>query len=729
MKPTLKEKYTSDKCRAIRTLFAKDVHAWSKIRDERKLDVQCTSTEQGPWPDAEWKARHTKGSERPCLHEDVLTQNKNQVVNQIEMNPMGVEAQPAGSGADRETADALEGRIRHIEYETKAALAYLIAVGNAAAGSYGFWKMETVWRGKFKQGVCIEPVLDPDTITPGFSKKPDWSDMRRCWEHEWMSNEEFKERWPEAKLAGYDTIDDVDQAAKWSRDGQVMVCAYWHFEEDEREALRLDAGEGLGQFDAYLDEFPTGTLNDKAILDRRTVKRSKVVKTLFSGVEALEETEWIDPGDEDEGVKPEIPIMVVTGKVSYEAGQMVIDSLVRKGRVGQLLYDYCISQMQEMMALAPRTSRLGPEGTFDTSTNWNPRSITATKEYKLVHDPETSQLAPAPVLEQYDISGIQFLEVVKDSLLRGIQNAIGMTTAERKDRTAKSGKALDQLQQEMSVATAHYFGSLRVAQERGYRILQRILPLIDTDQEVGVRDKFGKHEMKPMAKAYGVRHTVTVGSGKLYQNLQDKQEETASELLALKDPMITLAVLPYAIQMKGLGREFTEPMVRMIESIQPPQMQQARNGDKNQMPPEALQAIQKAQQAAQALNQHAHELETKVIELEDERRAKVLELDTKERMAQDDNRTKIEIATINASVKENVAALQQQIASIKHIADALTQKFQLGHEANQADLDRQTQAQQADADRQHQQQLAGDQNQLTQQQIDAQREAASQPQA
>ena len=195
MNRTLRQKYSPDKLRAIRKLFSQDVDAWVKIRKERETDMQCISTEQGPWPDAEWNARHAKGTERPCLHEDVLTQYVNQAGNQIEMNPMGVEATPRGEGATPESAEFVENRIRGIEYECQASDAYVSAAINAIQGSYGCWKLESARAGGFDQKVCIEPILDPESVVPGFAKKPDWSDLRRCWELERLSHEEFREKY------------------------------------------------------------------------------------------------------------------------------------------------------------------------------------------------------------------------------------------------------------------------------------------------------------------------------------------------------------------------------------------------------------------------------------------------------------------------------------------------------------------------------------------------------
>lgn len=658
----LRRKYTPDKCKAIRSLFEKDVQDWQSVLFQIDLDLQCISVDKGdgtvagPWPIREWELRTRGQYKRPCLHENVLTQYINQVVNQIELNPMGVEAQPLGEGADEKTAEFLEGRIRAIEYENQAQIAYVKAAENAVSCSVGYIKFETKGRGDGTQKICIEEIQDPKTVVPGFFKKAAGADLRRCWELERMSQEEFRHRYPKAQIKSFESYTDIGQ---WidNENRTVQVAAWWHLEEDERESLKINTPEG--QIQAYADELDNDAIPGE-VVERKTETHRRVLKTIFNGVEALDETEWIDPGDGD-AYPPEIPILIVTGRIRYEKGIRVIDSLVRNGRTGQLIHDYVISQIQEVCAITPRTTRLGAEGQFDTATNWDPKSITPYKEYKMIVDPETGAPAPPPILEQFDPRGLPYLDQIKQSNLIDIQNAIGMASTERKDRSAKSGKALEQMKEDLTVGTAHYFGSLRVAQERGYRILQRIMPILDREQsEVAIRDKFGKH--RATQPLYRGSHVIAVGAGKLYQTLQEKQEETAEELMQIGDPNILLAVLPGAIKMRGIG-QYGDELARMIESIQPPQMQAAREG--KDIPPEAMQAVQQAQEAIRGLNAYIKELEQKIIELEETIDAKKVESASRERIAFQDNKTKILLQRMKDKAEMQLRRLELAIEQLR----------------------------------------------------------------
>lgn len=665
----LRKKYPAEKMTEIRAKFKRDREEWKPIQTEAALDRQCTSTEQGPWPDAEWRSRHTAGQERPCLHEDVLTQFKDQVINQMSMNPMGVDVEPQDENTNQDTAEFHEGRIRQIEYEQHGQLAYMSAVAPAVGSSYGFWELETDTDGDIKgadlQKVLISPVVDPDSIIPGFSKKPDWSDLRQYWKLERMVKAEFFERFgKKAQIRNFSELPaDCNGEFEWFTDTHVTVLAWTHLEEDEHE-LDEDESQEYSDDDDSESEPPT------------KITRT-VLKTLMNGLEVLEETEWLDY---------EVPLLVVTGRVTYEKGKKKIESLIRKGRVGQLSYDQAISSIQERLAMVPKSKWLGARGQFGEGTDWGNihRDPVAYIEYEFVIDPTTQQAAPPPQLIEITANTAE-LEATKQSILIGIQNAIGMSSVERKDRASKSGKALDALTDEMNVATAHYFNALRIAQERSYRILDRLLNKIEgaSPRRVPIRTADGKTKMVPASPAmYAGQHSVVITSSKMYQSQQEEDSDFYDSLLKEtgSNETIQLAVLPMVIRGK-LGTSGGETLAKEIEAMQPPQMQAARNGQPQQ-DPAVQQAIQKASQHIQLQDQL-------IQQMKQEKAAEMVKTSAQERMNQDDNRTKIQIAEINASIKESMETLDAQVAHIKNVADVLMGQVQIQHEANQADLDRQ----------------------------------------
>src|SRR3546814_1354065 len=74
----------------------------------------------------------SEGGARPCLVFDQTNQYIAQVVNDSRQNKPGIKVIPVDSGADIEVAEKLEGIVRHIEYSSRAGIAYDTAQEYAA---------------------------------------------------------------------------------------------------------------------------------------------------------------------------------------------------------------------------------------------------------------------------------------------------------------------------------------------------------------------------------------------------------------------------------------------------------------------------------------------------------------------------------------------------------------------------------------------------------------------
>ena len=72
---------TGSRVDKIRKTYDRRKQQWAHIHEEVDADYKCLSMD-GPWPDKERKMRESPGNERPCLHEDVITQFNNMTTNQ-----------------------------------------------------------------------------------------------------------------------------------------------------------------------------------------------------------------------------------------------------------------------------------------------------------------------------------------------------------------------------------------------------------------------------------------------------------------------------------------------------------------------------------------------------------------------------------------------------------------------------------------------------------------------
>ena len=87
---------------------------WSSIYEAGKDDLYFLSDSEGAqWDQKSFEAR--KRRNKPALQIDQLTQFVNQVSNDIRMNTPSINVIPHSGGADIETAEIFQGKIRDIE--------------------------------------------------------------------------------------------------------------------------------------------------------------------------------------------------------------------------------------------------------------------------------------------------------------------------------------------------------------------------------------------------------------------------------------------------------------------------------------------------------------------------------------------------------------------------------------------------------------------------------------
>mgnify|MGYP001283939641 CR=1 FL=1 len=85
------------------------------------------------WPQDEREERESEG--RPCLTVNILAQNVRQVTGQIRSLNPAIKVTAADSAANKDTAEVIEGMIRHIENKSDASSVYEAATESAAASS------------------------------------------------------------------------------------------------------------------------------------------------------------------------------------------------------------------------------------------------------------------------------------------------------------------------------------------------------------------------------------------------------------------------------------------------------------------------------------------------------------------------------------------------------------------------------------------------------------------
>lgn len=610
----------------IRENFDYAVNSWREIRQEAKIDMQFAAGDG--WDARERGRREDPKQSRPCISEDEIGQYVNQLINDVRESPRSIKLIPTGSGANDKTAELHENKIRNIEYESNAQVAYITAFENAVQRSYGAFRISTTYvsPAAFDQKVVILSIPNPDTVYPD----PDFreaagADMGWCFVIDYFSWGKFKNQFPDSKINSYEQFkemfhsgiklspDSESTEPVWAEKDHVQVAEYWKI---EREPFTLGV-------------FPDGTVADvmeaktrKSPVKTRKSFRNRVTQYLTNGAEILSEQEW--PGKY-------IPIVIVPGKelwVSEEGGSKRIwESLQRKARGPQQLVNYYASTEAEVVRMVPKTPFIAAKGQIINPQEW--QSVNDTPLAYLLHDPwagnPTGQggALPPPARPAYD-PPVQALEMGKESARRAVQSAMGVmpmpTMAQRQNE--KSGKALERIQDETQKGSYHFVDNYERSLMHAGRIIEDLLPKIYDSARTEVFTKQDEtHEIKKINQdftdaqgnaqhlKFDGDHDVTISTGPSFQSEREQADDFVDTFFPVignlpVDPPVKAQLVALAIKLKDLGPIGDQ----MAEAIFP-----AKNA---QIPPAAQAQIAKISQElqlaqttiAQLMQEKVHEM-------------------------------------------------------------------------------------------------------------------------
>ena len=336
------------------------------------------------WPE---KIRATREAEgRPCLTINKLPAFIRQVVNDARQNKPSIVVRPVDNGADKNSADVINGLVRSIERNSNADVAYDTAIDHAVSGGFGFIRLNIEWAHDetFAMECRIERVPNPlmvhwDTSSTRF----DSADWGYAFVSDFLTPEQFKTRYPKASPVSFDGIEGEEGLTYWHDDERVRIAEFFQRKEVDHELLMLEGIDGAIQTIAE-DTIPNlaraelealgievGSAKDKELIGqymammgltekrRRTVTAHRVTRRVMSGIEELEEVEdW--PGSV-------IPIVPVWGEEVMIDGRRHFRSMVRDATDPQRMFNFWLSAATELVALAPRAPFLIEDGAIPES--------------------------------------------------------------------------------------------------------------------------------------------------------------------------------------------------------------------------------------------------------------------------------------------------------------------------------------------------------------------------
>lgn len=673
----------TDIAREAREKFLSLAHSrWKQVEEvegkARARMLEDLRFLEDPWPEQIRRDRQLDG--RPCLHVDRLSQPIKQVVNQARAMRPSIRVNPVDSGADPETAEVLQGIIRHIENRSDADVAYDTAAEDQTQIGVGYWRVITEYCDptSFDQDLSIRRVRNPFSIyLDPAALQFDGSDARFGFVIEDVTTEEFRVRFPDVEIPGSFTEADGigNQLLDWYPDGRIRIAEYFYREETQAALVELTdpaTGEKMTQTVPLTDApplpYPPGV--------RVRLVPSPVVRwALITGTEILEGNEDKTAGRVWPGKY--IPIVPVYGDEIDINNELDRRGMIFAARDTIRMSDFWKTAATEMIALAPKAPYIGVEGQFEGHPEWKTANRRNYPYLEYVPKSLGGSLAPPPKrdIAEPPIQAIVLALQQNENDLRAVTGYVDVQAHETRSET--SGRAILARQKQADLGNSNYLDNLSRSIRHTGRILLdlipavydaprivRILGLDDVPQTVLVQKGPVPKELPAgVSRAIDLstgRYDVTISVGPSHQSLRAEAVDAMLELVRAAPPL--LQAIPDLL-VQNMDWPGAQQMAKRLKKTLPSALQDPPEGQP-EIPPQIQAQMAQAQQLIDQLT-------AKVNELLDERAATIIQVESKERIESQKiqanlmiEQAKLDAQRAQALMDAKIAEIQQRIALI-----------------------------------------------------------------
>lgn len=627
-------------------------------------------------PELQWtdEARKERGGDvnkgilpRPMLSISKIDQPQRLVRNQMRQAQLGINVHPAGEDANDETAEIIQGLVRHIERKSRAYIARNWAFARAVAAGRGVYRVLTEYDPEgghpSDQRIAIKRILNQESVyfDPS-AQEPDYSDGKWAFVVSRFPREDYRRRWPKSKVAKATDHEWAQMAADtpdWFQDGDVIVAEYWYkeYEADDPETV------------------------------------AAVYCCTLNGSELIDEKEW------NGKLIPLIP--AVGSEIIPFDGERRFTGMISNAKDGQRLYNYAASTLVERMGLEPKTPFVGYAEQFEGYENeWqqiNTRNLAFVRAKLTTAD---GKALPLPQRAQIDQSGMSLAMLAlqeADAFIQATTSVYDPSLGRANPRD-ESGRKVLALQQQADASTSNYLRDFaEVAMTYEAMVILDLIPAIydrpgriarilrgddDKSEQVMLNAPFVMQGDRPIpaqpgaeqVNEYNLRqgtYTVSVKVGKSFQTrLQEGDEFMTQILTAMPEYLPLLGDLIFRFKDQPGAKEIADRLSKMRER----QFPGLGEGEDGKMSPE--QAAAKLSAMEQQLQMRTMELQSaiKAIETDQAKQQATLlktqmDNETKERIAAADNQTKLILEGLNQRFEALEALLARSHESAEHHKD------------------------------------------------------------
>lgn len=638
------------------------------------------------WDEDLRKKRSTDA--RPCLTINKVKQHNLQITNEAKKNRSSPKVIPVDNGADEDTAEVLNGIIRHIEAMSCADSAYGTAFEFSVDAGLGYWRIVTEYANdrSFDQEIYIKRVKNPLNIylDPDIDEA-DGSDAMYGFVFDDMPKAEFESKYPKASRLSknWDALDNG-----WRTEDTVRICEYFVVEKVE-DTLYADQ-DGNTFMESELDADQKLLVKGSVNLRSRRVISNKIKWYYLAGDEILEEKEWLGKY---------IPIVRVVGEERVIDGKVERKGHTRSLKDAQKMYNFWTSSAAEFVSLqgkqpyiAPAEAIQGYEAFWNNANKDNLPYLPYNQyddEGRQINQPQKQQ---PPVMAQAYINGMQ---IASDEM----QAASGQYDAQLgENANQQSGRALLTLQRKGDNATFHFTDNSDLAKRYTAKILVDLIPKIyDTPRVQRIIGDDGSEKMVEInpsqqqssikkkdeltGKIKGIynlnvgRYDVVPTVGASYAT---KRQEAAESMIAMTQANPSIWQTHGDLIVKAQDWPMAEEFSKRFQKVMPPELIKSDETEEEpQIPPEIQQAMQEHEQQIQQLDEL---VQTMTVEIDN----KDKELDNKLQIVQLQESTKLKVAELAA---ERDLRLQQMENELEAVVTDLKRFLNLQNQSQDEDYE------------------------------------------
>ena len=587
----------------------------SEGRIERLDDIKFVRLGQ-QWPDSVKRDRERPGQERPMLTINRLFQFRNQIINEIRQNRPGIKVRPVDDQSDVDTAEVMQGLIRHIQDASRADIAYDTAAEWQVDCGLGYFRIITDYceDDSFNQDILIKRVVDPNKVYfDPESTEPDGSDAKWAFVIEDWSLDDFEIEYPDIDTTSWQDGVTGDRQGWFGKDF-VRVAEYFEIKSVPRTLVQLQDGSTLFK-DELPDEYKDLIIGERPSFDK------KCMWYKIGGDKILDKTELPTSF---------IPVIPVIGNEVWCEGKRHVHGLTRFAKDPARQYNYMQSANTEVMALAPRAPYIVAEGQIDGyEQEWlmaNRHNISVLT-YNPVSFGGTTVGAPQ---RQQGITTNPGFESAMARAIDDMKSTMGIFDASLGNRESnQSGKAILSQQRQANIGNFHFSDNLNRSIRQAGRIIvemipkiydtQRVIRILGEDEvpkQVSINPEQPEAKMEQPSQQGGVesiynfnvgKYDIVVDSG---PNYATKRQEAAESMMAFvqADP----AVLQVAgdLIVRNMDWPGADEIAKRMQAMLPPQIQQTMKAEEDDGQPKV------DPQVEQQMNQMADMVEHLTQELQ-----------------------------------------------------------------------------------------------------------------